>query len=178
MTPDTEAEREAVIAFLDFDGVIASPRAWVAQSHISDRDTRWLDPISCRLVAKLVADHNLTLVISSTWRAFGRDRIARCLAPYGMDKALHDDWQTNQWPDGSRPSELTDWLERNGHPRFIILDDDGFAWTGEQRAVWTQSCSYNGFQMYNYDSIGRMGRDDLHRRWLRAHNPNDAGRGR
>jgi hypothetical protein len=149
-------ERAAVVAFLDFDGVIASPRAHVAQHDQPERDTRWLDPIACKLVARLVGEHELTLVISSTWRSFGRERIARCLAPYGLDGALHNDWKTNEWPDGSRPAEIDDWLERNAHPPFIILDDDGFAWTGQQRAVWVQSCSYNAFNLSNFEQAKKL----------------------
>src|SRR3546814_10538871 len=110
-TPDLSTPRD-LIAFLDFDGVISSPRAYVVQPELP-RDHRWIDPVSCKMIAKLQSDYGFQIVISSTWRGFGRDRCAAVLAPYGLDAALHDDWRTNHWPDGSRPSEIDDWLERN-----------------------------------------------------------------
>src|SRR3546814_982432 len=105
-----------LIAFLDFDGVISSPRAYVVQPELP-RDHRWIDPVSCKMIAKLQSDYGFQIVISSTWRGFGRDRCAAVLAPYGLDAALHDDWRTNHWPDGSRPSEIDDWLERKERKR-------------------------------------------------------------
>ena len=40
------------IMFLDFDGVISTSRAWVAQKHIEDFHTRWIDPIAVGLVTE------------------------------------------------------------------------------------------------------------------------------
>lgn len=155
MTLDELAER-AIVAFLDFDGVIASPRAWMAQEEIADRDTRWIDPLSCKLLTKLQRKYGFSIVVSSTWRAFGRDRCAAVLAPYGLDVHLHDDWATNHAPDGSRPAEIDDWLRRNGEPDFIIFDDDPFAWTGPQMARWVKSCSYNGFQCESFEQADKI----------------------
>lgn len=148
-----------LVAFLDFDGVISTPRAHMANHEQPERDIRWIDPVACKLIARLQKQHGFKIVISSTWRGFGRDRCAAVLAPYGLAEHLHEDWQTNHWPDGSRPAEIDDWLERNGEPPFIIFDDDAFAWTGRQRARWVQSCCYNGFQCHNFEEADRLLKD-------------------
>src|SRR3546814_4199734 len=74
-TPDLSTPRD-LIAFLDFDGVISSPRAYVVQPELP-RDHRWIDPVSCKMIAKLQSDYGFQIVISSTWRGFGRDKIGR-----------------------------------------------------------------------------------------------------
>src|SRR3546814_16461560 len=86
-TPDLSTPRD-LIAFLDFDGVISSPRAYVVQPELP-RDHRWIDPVSCKKIAKLQPDYGFQNLLSSTWRGFGRDRFDVVLAPYGLDAALH-----------------------------------------------------------------------------------------
>lgn len=144
-----------IIAFLDFDGVISSPRAFIVNEGM-DHDHRWMDPISLKLIAKLQRDHGFQLVISSTWRGIGRPRLAAILAPYGLDVALHDDYRTGKDPERNRSVEIADWLRAHGDPEYIILDDDGFEWTDEQRERWVQSCSLNGFLLANYELANEL----------------------
>lgn len=147
--------KQEIIAFLDFDGVISSPRAHLVNDTL-DQDARWIDPISCLLIAKLQREFDFQIVISSTWRGFGFDRCASVLEPYGLHTSLHQDWKTCHWPDGSRQHEIDHWLEYHGEPPFIIFDDDAFAFTDRQREVWVQSCTYNGFQLHNYEEARRI----------------------
>jgi hypothetical protein len=139
---------EAVI-FLDFDGVICSPRAYVAQTGM-DRPLRWADPISGAFVRRLVELTGAKIVVSSTWRHIPADA-RQVLGQFGLLAHLHEDWKTNESPEGSRPWEIDDWLSRNGHPAFIILDDDMFAWTGPQRARWVHTDIHNGMMLADFE---------------------------
>lgn len=130
------------IVFLDFDGVISTPRAKIATGE-------WIDPIATALLAKLQREFGFKIVISSTWRVM-QDRCLRALAPSGLVSALHADWRTNEDPEGARPREIDDWLARNGEPDFLILDDDQFAWTGRQVARWIHTHIYDGFLFEHY----------------------------
>ncbi len=144
-----------IIAFLDFDGVISSPRAFIVNEGM-DHDHRWMDPVSLKLIGKLQRDYGFQLVISSTWRGIGRPRLEAILAPYGLDSALHDDYRTGEDEDRNRSVEINDWLNRHGWPEYIILDDDGFEWSDEQRSRWVQSCSFNGFLLANYEQADKL----------------------
>lgn len=140
------------IIFLDFDGVICSPRAHCAQQsrwHGEQRWLAWADPIACDLVKRLCDEHRARLVISSTWRTM----VGPCnqvLGRYDLFEHLHNDWRTNEARAEqaagslSRPWEINDWLSRNGDPEFIILDDDSFAWDGRQLDRWIQTDCQEG----------------------------------
>ncbi len=83
------------VIFLDFDGVICSPRAFVGQADrwTHDRSLRWADQVACDMVHRLLSDHQASLVISSTWRHME----ASCfevLNRYDLTPFLHDDWRT------------------------------------------------------------------------------------
>src|SRR6476469_8779291 len=119
-----------MIIFLDFDGVISTTRAYAAQKHIDDFYLRWLDPVACELVRQLCEQFSLQIVVSSTWRQFGYDNVAKSLTPSGLVKFLHDDWCTHtrqfnsETSHADRPKQIDDWLARNGSPNYLILDDD------------------------------------------------------
>lgn len=112
------------IIFLDFDGVIVTPRAAIAKG--AKGVFRTLDVISCELIEQLL-EKDVSIVISSTWR-IGRDlnSIHDFLGSvsWKIANAIHRDWKTRIM-DGPRGLEIAEWLER--HPEvetFIILDDD------------------------------------------------------
>ena len=147
-----------MILFLDFDGVISTNRAWLAQKDIDDFYLRWIDPIAVRMIADLCAQYNFQIVIISTWRKFGK---AECTTALGRANIyIHNDWRTEEiWPKGpngsagSRPAEIDDWLARNGNPDYLIIDDDSFNWTEEQAARWIKTDTCNGFSTENYEEV-------------------------
>ena len=53
--------QEDIVLFLDFDGVISTPRAKHATGE-------WIDPIATALLAKLQREQGFQIVVSSTWR--------------------------------------------------------------------------------------------------------------
>lgn len=117
------AESAAVI-FLDMDGVLSTPRAYVAQMDLPHPD-RWIDPVAVRYLNVLCRAAGAAVVISSTWRLHETgDRFAANLARWGFAGALHSDWRTKRL-EGLRGDEVREWLSR--HPevqRHVILDDD------------------------------------------------------
>jgi hypothetical protein len=149
-----------MIIFLDFDGVISTNRAWIAQKHIDHHDMRWIDPIACAMLRDLCVKYDFKLVVTSTWRKFGYDRVSAVLGLHGLLNFLHDDWRTLDLWDreskASRPEEIDDWLERNswdGRPDYLILDDDGFEWTDHQRDRWVHTHQLDGFGTNDYENI-------------------------
>lgn len=145
------------VLFLDFDGVISTNRAYLAQKHIDNRDLRWLDPVACGLIKDLCKEFNLQIVVTSTWRKFGLDRVAACLGMHGLWKFTHTDWRTKDlWAkDGTcRPNEIRDWLARNPEcDDWLILDDDEFRWDDEQRRRWVHTHIMDGFSTDNWEQV-------------------------
>jgi len=151
------------IMFLDFDGVISTSRAWVAQKHIEDFHTRWIDPIAVGLVTEACREFGYTIVVTSTWRKFGEEACRKALGVAAQ--FLHDDWRTKEiWPKGpnssagSRPAEIEDWLKRNGgfdgkFEDYIIVDDDGFNWLPDQIDRWIKTHQLDGFSTNNYEEL-------------------------
>jgi len=144
------------IFFLDFDGVISTNRAWIANKHIDDFYDRWIDPLAVGMIAELCGDYGYTIVVTSTWRKFGYDNCKRALGPCAA--YLHDDWRTKDlWfsgdSKGTRPAEIDDWIARNGCDDYLILDDDGFDWTDHQRERWIKTQQLNGFSTEDYEQV-------------------------
>jgi hypothetical protein len=147
------------ILFLDFDGVISTNRAYLANgvTGFLHRDERWIDPIAVAMIADLCTKYNYQIVVTSTWRKFGK---ARCTTALGRANIwMHDDWCTKDlWATadskGSRPMEIDDWLGRHLEcENFLILDDDGFDWTPEQADRWIRTDTLNGFSTENYEEV-------------------------
>lgn len=153
------------IMFLDFDGVISTHRALAANRYgcYADDRMRWIDPVAVGLIADLCARFNYQIVVTSTWRKFGKQV---CTEALGIANIwLHHDWLTDEiWPKGpnssagSRPAEIEDWLDRQrgfGEPvtDYVILDDDSFNWLPDQRERWIKTDGLNGFSAENYEAI-------------------------
>jgi hypothetical protein len=144
-------ERVKPVIFLDFDGVICSPRAFTAQAERwqrPQRELRWADPVACDMVRLLLTKHQASLVISSTWRA-SREQCDVILGRYEMLPFLHDDWRTGEDPQRFRGNEIAEWLAAHGHPPFVILDDDADM-LPEQMPWLVHTCSINGMMLADY----------------------------
>lgn len=148
------------ILFLDFDGVISTNRAYLANGSlgITDHDERWIDPIATTMIADLCARYNYQIVVTSTWRKFGKERCTVALKRANI--WMHHDWRTKEiWPKGpnssagSRPAEIEEWLSRNPCESYLIIDDDGFNWLPEQAERWIKTDTCNGFSTENYEQV-------------------------
>lgn len=149
-----------MIIFLDFDGVISSPRAYVTQCDQEDFYLRWLDPIACKFLRRICEQFGAQFVISSTWRKFGfQSCVEQSLGYYGLDKFVHEDWCTDDlWTRevdslDSRPMEIDAWLKKNSPTDYIILDDDSFRWTEHQKARWVRTSCADGLLLAQMDDI-------------------------
>jgi hypothetical protein len=115
------------VVFLDMDGVLSSPRAFIVQQDRPNHSDKWIDPIAVRALNMLCRAAGAEVVVSSVWRLNRtRDEFRNILERNGFDGALHEDWRTIQSREGFRGDEVREWLER--HPdvsRHVILDDDG-----------------------------------------------------
>jgi hypothetical protein len=148
------------ILFLDFDGVISTNRAWLANKllGIDDFYDRWIDPMAVAMIADICEQFDYTIVVTSTWRNFGYQHCHRAL---GMAaQYLHADWRTKEiWPKGpnssagSRPAEIADWLSRYEVEDYIIVDDDSFNWLPDQRERWVKTDQLNGITTENYEDV-------------------------
>lgn len=121
----------ARVLFLDFDGVIITPRSHIAQGAIGGR---MIEPDAVAMSAiRKVCDKGVRIVVSSTWR-LREERCKAFLAEHELLPYLHSDWCT---PDTSRDAgggvyvgaprgaEIAAWLAK--HPEVVsyrILDDD------------------------------------------------------
>ncbi len=138
------------VIFLDFDGVICSPRAFIAQEiRWSDRRAlRWADQVACDMVYRLLVKFQARLVISSTWRNMV-DECNKVLGHYGLSPFLHDDWRTGNDDKRHRGTEIAAWLDKNGNPPFIILDDDSDM-TEAQTPWLVLTDSLNGMMLHDF----------------------------
>lgn len=133
------------IIFLDFDGVIQTLRGCIASGKSFSKAPS--DPVLVELLRR-ACEAGARIVVSSTWRELGRMALDK-LEENGLADYLMTDWKTPiiELRDyvAARPAEIADWLSR--HPEcksYLILDDDEWKWTDEQREQWVKCCSRDG----------------------------------
>jgi hypothetical protein len=147
----------SAVIFLDFDGVICSPRAFVAQEDRWTGDQRWLrwaDQVACDFVLRLLTRHSAKLVISSTWRHM-EEPCRQVLGQYNLDRFLHGDWRTGEDKKRFRGNEIAAWLAANGSQPFIILDDDS-DFTPEQMPWLVNTDSTEGMMLKDFDKADKL----------------------
>lgn len=115
------------ILFMDIDGVLLPGNfLW---KHGDDRSA--LDPICVRNLYKIVKETGCKIVVSSTWRLGGLDRIVDAIH-YAMIGRKEDADEICSAIIGSTPFcntqrglEIQQWLDDNDFEgKFVILDDD------------------------------------------------------
>lgn len=113
------------VLFLDFDGVIITPRSHVALGRQSGLMVD-PDPVALGAVRK-VCDTGVRLVITSAWR-LNHERCRRFLEEQELAAYLHSDWCTrkdNHEKGDSRGAQIGDWLAQHPEVRtYRIVDDD------------------------------------------------------
>jgi hypothetical protein len=108
------------ILFLDFDGVITTPRSIV-------RGMWWFDPACIARLNRLVhAIPDIRIVITTSWRA-SLSELAKHLTEGGFQHADRIAGRAYR-DDASRGEAITAWLEEDGvvlrDAKYAILDDD------------------------------------------------------
>lgn len=111
--------------FLDFDGPMVPMNSW------KDRDKKGhtaFDPDAVKAILRVLQETNTKLVISSSWRNIGYERISSILEKEGISKDfLHEDWSIDFSYDvgmGGRANYIKTWLDR--HPEishYAVVDD-------------------------------------------------------
>lgn len=112
------------IVFLDIDGVLNNRGTAIALGSTSE----FLDPVSVALVDRLCEQADAHIVLSSSWRIGGVERVqadlqrlgAKCLADriVAVTPDLRD-------PNATRGDEIAAWLEVGKPDRYVIIDDEG-----------------------------------------------------
>lgn len=118
-----------MILFLDFDGVLNTPKSW---GKWRNDDGSVSPPLESDLVARLkeiVEKHDLEVVVSSTWRnVIDRAETVKHLGDWVDGRINRDEtWRTGSGADGHRGLQIKQYLvERFGTSEmpYLILDDD------------------------------------------------------
>lgn len=141
----------AKVIFLDFDGVICTPRACVSMQE-KGRFTR-LDPVGLEFVRRLHTEFDASIVISSSWRlGWSNYQFQDLFGVCGfsdISNAMHKDWRTPELNGEPRGKEIEQWLsEHDDVKQYLILDDDSDMLT-EQKPFLVKTDGYNGI-LYNH----------------------------
>ena len=144
---NTMNEESGKIIFLDFDGVLASSRASKA---VGEKFWRYLDPLALRFIERMCQQYYARVVISSTWR-IGEKRsyfndLFSCSGFGGI--VMHTDAMTKNL-SGNRGDEIKDWLDRNGSPDYVIIDDDSDM-LPEQKTRFVHTDPHDGMLFKHY----------------------------
>lgn len=129
------------VIFLDIDGVLNSAplrRAKLQQGDFS----LTLDPQAIARLKKIVEDTQASIVLTSTWRKFWMrggciDSAGKKLDSTFKDFGLFITDKIPVLPEGSRSTEVAQWLKGKAYvEQFVILDDRHFGWSRKLRAHW------------------------------------------
>lgn len=108
------------IVFLDFDGVLNTPRTWTRPTH------RAIERPLVRRVSDLCDATDARIVISSAWRLHQSvATLQTILGRHGLNPTRVID-RTPWLPHQPRQDEILQWLRQTRHAvaRFVALDDD------------------------------------------------------
>lgn len=151
------------LVFLDIDGVLNSHRFLRAKAA-RGRYTpgAQLDPVNVGHLNDLVERMGAFIVVSSSWRNHGREKLARWLGARGLRRPLtrivatlpshlpHDwiEWGDEQRSGIYRGLEIEAWMLRHldqealDSTRIVILDDDSDF--GRLRTHWVRTTLFDG----------------------------------
>jgi peptidoglycan/xylan/chitin deacetylase (PgdA/CDA1 family) len=79
------------------------------------------DPVLMQNVRMFAETNGMRIVLSTDHRNDPQDKLQDTLEPYIPWTLLHEDYKTRV--KGPRHKEVQDWLDRNGNPDYLILDD-------------------------------------------------------
>lgn len=146
------------VIFLDIDGVLNSIDTTLAfYGQLSPAREDKLDPMSVGLLKKLCDNTSARIVISSTWRKlYSREEFLDIFKSYGWhDFPFEDVTDNNNSCRQTRGHEIQRWLDANGNPEYIILDDDSDM-LESQLNNFVHCSNVNGFRSKHYCKALRL----------------------
>lgn len=119
-------EKESIkVLFLDFDGVLTSEantqRCVLEHRRENLFGIDWFDPDCISVLRKIVDETGAVIVISSSWRELGRDKLLYLWRELDMPGNLHG--ITPEWVL-TKKGAIEQWLYDNEHDAYVVLDDD------------------------------------------------------
>lgn len=139
------------IVFLDIDGVLCTEKSYLAygtEGMMFD----W-DDLACRFLKTICERSQTKIVISSSWRVGENNQVKlhEQLKKYGLEEHLHQDKYTKSF-SGIRGKEIEDWLKRNGHEEYVILDDID-EMLPEQKEFFVKTDPWEGLMYHDYQKV-------------------------
>jgi len=112
------------ILFLDFDGVITSD-TYTRKCIFEYRRENlygldWFDPACLGALRKVVDQTGAVIVVSSSWRELGMEKLARLWKELSMPGELYG--TAPEWIPTKREA-IARWLKENEWDRYVIVDD-------------------------------------------------------
>jgi hypothetical protein len=130
MSESTSAVRRPRVVFLDIDGVLNSTAWWRDREQVSWTDEQ-IDPRAVAILNEIAPQETTRIVVSSTWRLMGLDRVRNVLERVGV-KARVVGVTPDLREDYARGKEIALWLRDNGGRigAYVVIDDDHDAGIG------------------------------------------------
>jgi hypothetical protein len=144
------------LIYLDYDGVVLTSRAGIAQkAQSTDPIGRHADdPIAFGLLRRISMETGAAIVVTSTMRKVEKDVCIFYLEKHGLAPFLHEDLFTGDV--NSRAAEIEAHLDNNGRPPFIIIDDERNDFTAEQIKRLVHTDMHFGLGVYDYGRALRL----------------------
>lgn len=140
--------------FLDFDGPLNTGRSDYMDP---DRYGHHFDDVAVRNLRQIVDRTDAKIVVSSSWRHMGIEKIKSIWTEWGMPGEIVG-CTPGVWGDSrifnSRGEEIQQWLRENtdGESTYIIIDDmDDSEATVQQKDYWIQVDPHNGITYEDAD---------------------------
>lgn len=137
------------VLFLDIDGVLNSGEYF--RKAGLDRDTFPDGHLELEKIERINLFCELTgykIVLSSTWREFGKDECNEILKRNGLTFDLYDitpdltEKKGKIWTAKTRGDEIQAWIDKHKPDEYIIIDDDSDI---HQKDRFIQTNSEHGF---------------------------------
>lgn len=116
------------VIFLDIDGVLNHEQhyKWLMETNEPTPMQRTypyaeFSPVSCKLLKEVIDETNAKIVVSSSWRLDGENRLNSLFKHFGLPRI----YSTTPCLNTARGIEIDAWL--SAHPevdKYVILDDD------------------------------------------------------
>ena len=139
------------IIFLDIDGVLNNLGSVAAFGNPS----KYLDPVSIGLIAKLCEQAPAQIVISSSWRNGDTAKIENDLRTLGCGSFTARIIDETDDLLGVRGEEIAKWWKENGHmwDGYVIIDDDSDMLPGQP---FVKTTFQDGFRFEHYVKCMRI----------------------
>jgi len=124
------------IIFLDIDGVLNSDRFYRERAKSKQNHIRYLsefDPECIELLNEIVKQTGAKIVVSSTWKALGVDKLKEIFRLVKFKGEIIDITPSLHYDGMVRGNEIHLWMEKNkeiigcdywAYKDYVILDDD------------------------------------------------------